>query len=216
MSLKICISCNQTNFGARRGGSCWGIAVLFCKNALESGAVAGTKALLKNFERAVLVEEIMKVQDDLYKVPNPLYSLDEEGEPISDLNSPAGFKNQNLAVQMRHDAMKELAEKNGMRCIGTLSSFFEGGKRQLMDHLIELSKSAGIAAVQVALQQPEGHAVALYWNKGQKVLYFFDPNSGLHRASDVKKASVDLENQFNGYNFAFGHVLLKGVVNKKP
>lgn len=208
MPLNLVSGCNQSQFKARPGGSCWGIAFMFCQYAIDKGAVAGADLLFKDGGAPDRVEELMKLQDGIHSTAAPLYLRDSNDKPISDLNTPEGFRNQNLAVQLRHNAIKELASKHGMRCIGTLSSFIEGGVPDLARNLIRLGSKAGFSAVQMSLQQPKGHAVSLFLEKNDH-LYFFDPNKGLHIASDMGTVADELAAEVKGYAFSIGHVFLK-------
>lgn len=207
MSLTNVHGCNQSMFGARSGGSCWGIAFMFCKGALNANPVTAMKTILVDPSRAATAEALMQVQDGVHKLAEPKYAKGNDGKAVADLATEKGFANQNLVIQLRHDAIKKLASDHGMICVGTLSSFFEGGTESFVQHLIELCASAGTAAVQIDLQQPKGHAVAMHYAKNG--FYFFDPNTGLWIESDIKEAAADLAKQFSGYTFTFGHMLLK-------
>lgn len=207
MSLAHVVGCNQSMFNARSGGSCWGIAFMFCKAALDADPVTAMKTILADPSGAATAEALMKVQDEVHKLAAPRYAKDGDGKAVSDLATEKGFANQNLVIQLRHDAIKKLASGHGLKCIGTLSSFFEGGTEKLVQKLIELCASAGTAAVQIDLQQPKGHAVAMHYAKNG--FYFFDPNTGLWIESDIKDAAADLAKKFSGYTFTFGHLLLK-------
>jgi hypothetical protein len=207
MSFKNIISSNQSDFKARSSGSCWGISFIFCMRALKHGAIAGLKSMLKeagDVEKEA--EEMMKRQGKILAKAKPGYILNQKNEPETDLSTSAGFKNQNLAIQTRHNAVKQEVSQQQQKCIGTLSSFFEGGTMQLLEHVLTLMSEAGKAAAQIGLQGQGAHSVALFWDG--KYLFFFDPNGGLYLATNIKSAVKWLENRFSTYHFIYAHLYI--------
>jgi hypothetical protein len=205
MSFSLKLSSSQSDFNARTGGSCWGITFLFCMESLKSGALTALASMLK--ERSTVAAEaeaMMKRQGEILATASPNYVLGVDSKPETDLATAGGFQNQNLAIQTRHTAVGVEVKLKARKCIGTLSSFFEGGAEELAQQILRLFKTAGIAAAQIGLQGAGSHSVALSWDGTQ--LFFFDPNDGVFVADSVDKAASWLGARFGQYKFIYAHV----------
>ncbi|MDN2710558.1 YopT-type cysteine protease domain-containing protein [Janthinobacterium sp. SUN118] len=209
MALEHLVGCNQAMFRARPGGACWGISIEFCKHALDTGDAV--QAIYEMFDRISSVarkaESHMQAQQlKVHDVARPMYVRDELGNIDANIENLSGRLTQNTAIQVRHNVITEMMVGNGIKNIGTLSSYYEGGTGPLIETLILLSKKAGNAATLFDLQQPLGHTVVLHYSG--EGLHFFDPNDGLWRV-DLSTAVADLVERFMPYTFTFGHLLVK-------
>jgi hypothetical protein len=208
MAFTIVISSSQSDFNARSAGSCWGISFIFCMRALEADAISGLKSMLaKKAEVEVDAEAMMVRQGQILGQAASSYVRDATGKAEGDLGTAGGFQNQNVAIQARHTAVGTEVLRNKQKCIGTLSSFFEGGTKDLIAQILRLLKKSGVSAAQIGLQGGGAHSVALSWD-GAK-LYFFDPNDGVAVADDKDDVPALLAVRFAPYKFLYAHIYKK-------
>lgn len=195
MAITLILNCEQDDFNARRGGSCEGISFYFCMCALNLGPVSGLVDLLKQKNIGSEVERIMGLQDQICDglMSSGTYETGIDGEPISDPrggNLP-GIRNQGKAIQKFHNLYSQEAQTLGCKSIGTLSSFFEGGFVQLLTRTIQLLVRSKRGAALIAMQSTSPHSVALAYDGSD--LYFFDPNSGVHKLTNLVAIATELE-----------------------
>lgn len=210
MTLTRVVKSEQDDFDARSGGSCWGISFIFCMIALKMADPVGAIQLMLKSAKKVgeSVETLMKSQSEVLSKLSGEYLKSKEGVAYSDVDTIEGRLNQGTAIQGRHDFVKMKAAEHGNKCIGTLSSFFEGGKGPLIKRFLQLGGRARLAAGHVGLQGGGSHSVAVFWSQKLKTPYFFDPNIGLCQG-DSSALSSDLEKYFSTYAFIYAHVYMR-------
>jgi hypothetical protein len=210
MTLKVTTGCSQTDFDKNTEGDCFGLTHIFCIQALDKGPDKALAHMLSDASR-VYVEavSIMKLQEAILQKAGTKYLADKTGTPISDMKTREGFQNQNLAIQMRHNAIGVQALKDKRRCIGTLSSFFEGGIEDLIKRIMTTLTKAGTATALLGLNlSGGGHAVALTRYDGK--ITFFDSNDGVMSPDDEANLPSDLTKRFagDGEGFVYAHVMM--------
>ncbi|RSZ60494.1 hypothetical protein HF313_19590 [Massilia atriviolacea] len=209
MALKNIYGCKQSVFDARKDGSCWGISIDFCRRALDHGALQAIASMVD--EKASVAEKAelyMKAQDSrIHAVAKPMFIPDTGGEMKFGATSLAGQINEGIAIQLRHNVVQDLIAAFGIKNIGTLTSFYEGGTETMIQRLISLSRKAGKTCVMLDLQNPsEGHSVVLSYEA--PAIYFFDSNEGLFSA-EMDTVAADLTKRFECWQYTFAHLLVK-------
>ena len=209
MALKNIYGCTQSMFDARERGSCWGISIDFCLRALDHNALPAIGSMVNEKASVAQNAELyMKVQDSqIHAVAKPMYIPDTGGEMKFGATSLAGQINEGIAIQLRHNVVQNLIAPSGIKNIGTLTSFYEGGTKTMIQRLISLSKKAGKTCVMLDLQNPDaGHSVVLSYEA--PAIYFFDSNEGLFSA-DMDSVVDDLTKRFECWQYIFAHLLVK-------